>query len=220
MGTIVQDRRIARNARDVYAVRSGGHPPAMTETPRQPTFADVLNDLMEARGLSQAALARALDTYDGNVRRWRTGAGIEIENVRKLATFFGVDRAYIERLAGYGDSSLSSADDSDPTFDQQVSALLDADKLNVHEELSGVDIEYWPYVLEAGRVARAAAAKLARMATGGDISKDSSSDVSNAGPTTRKGAQGRKTGRRSDLPEVFDTPRPHSSLLIPALSWR
>jgi transcriptional regulator with XRE-family HTH domain len=75
---------------------------------RYPEFAALLNQLMANRGLSQAQLARDLDQYDGTVMRWRQGQGIELGNVHALADYFGVDRDYMARLAGYGDSEPSS----------------------------------------------------------------------------------------------------------------
>jgi transcriptional regulator with XRE-family HTH domain len=77
-------------------------------TRRYPEFAALLNRLMANRGLSQAQLARELDQYDGTVMRWRQGQGIELGNVHALADYFGVDRDYMARLAGYGDSEPSS----------------------------------------------------------------------------------------------------------------
>jgi transcriptional regulator with XRE-family HTH domain len=75
---------------------------------RYPEFAALLNQLMTSRGLSQAQLARDLDQYDGTVMRWRQGQGIELVNVHLLADYFGVERDYLARLAGYGDSEPSS----------------------------------------------------------------------------------------------------------------
>ncbi len=77
------------------------------EPARQPTFAEFFENLRLARGLNQAQLARELGVWDGNVGRWRKGQGIEIENVRKIADWAGVDRSYLERLAGYGDRAVS-----------------------------------------------------------------------------------------------------------------
>lgn len=140
----------------------------MPENPKeQPTFASVLESLMAGRGLNQAALARGLGVWDANVGRWRKGGGIEIENVRKIADFFGVDRGHLEQLAGYGDSTPSSTDDSAGTIDPTIAALLDAERAETHEELASIEQRFWPIILEAGRVARKAAVEIARMATAG-----------------------------------------------------
>jgi len=76
-------------------------------TAHEPTFGEVFEQLRLARGLSPAQLARGLEEYEGNISRWRRGQGIDQLKVRKVADFFGVDRAWLERLAGYGDSAVS-----------------------------------------------------------------------------------------------------------------
>jgi transcriptional regulator with XRE-family HTH domain len=77
------------------------------------TFATTFERLREARGWSPAEVARRLGVYPTEVSRWRHGrGGISIRNVRKVADLFGVDRAKLEQLAGYGDSHLADTADT------------------------------------------------------------------------------------------------------------
>jgi transcriptional regulator with XRE-family HTH domain len=116
---------------------------------------------MDARGLSQAKLAEALGVHDGNVRRWRTGKGIEIENVWALADYFGVERNYLARLAGYPDSEVSITDDGHLA---EIDALYDADRAEVHEELREIPQPFWSSIWAAQRAARRLAIDNARIA--------------------------------------------------------
>jgi transcriptional regulator with XRE-family HTH domain len=69
--------------------------------PEEGSFAEAFVRLRLSRGLSQAELARQLKEYEGNISRWGRGGGIELVKVRKIADFFGVDRGWLEGLAGY-----------------------------------------------------------------------------------------------------------------------
>lgn len=131
----------------------------MSETPA--TFAQVLQGLMTARGLSQAKLAEALGVWDGNVRRWRTGGGIEIENVWKIADYFGVDRNYMARLAGYPDNLLSGAQD---TVSPEMAALADAERADLLAELQNFPPSFWEAILYTQRAGRRLAVDVARKA--------------------------------------------------------
>jgi transcriptional regulator with XRE-family HTH domain len=124
-------------------------------------FAEQLKRLMESRGLSQAALARELGVYDTNVKRWRSGTGIEIENVRKIADYFGVDREWLERLAGYGDNRPSF---TEGTINPEIAAMYDADRAALEDELHGIPSKFWPAIFSAQRTARRLAVELARAA--------------------------------------------------------
>lgn len=75
-------------------------------------FAQALERLRLAKGVSPAQMARDMDEYEGNISRWRKGKGIDLVNVRKLANYFGVDETWLENLAGYGDSEHSLAQES------------------------------------------------------------------------------------------------------------
>jgi transcriptional regulator with XRE-family HTH domain len=102
--------KLYKSVTDVYSVRQGDHleAEALMAVP-EPTFAEVFERLRQTRGLSPAQLARELDEYEGNISRWRRGQGIDHAKVRKVADYFGVDRGWLERLAGYGDSTASLA---------------------------------------------------------------------------------------------------------------
>lgn len=107
---MAQVRCLARYAQKrVWCVRESHL--RMADEVSAESFGQLLERLMQGRGLNQAQLARELGTWDGNIRRWRNGSGIEIDNVRRIADFFGVDRGTLERLAGYGDSQDSIAKD-------------------------------------------------------------------------------------------------------------
>jgi transcriptional regulator with XRE-family HTH domain len=72
---------------------------------------------MQQSGFTQAHVAEQLGVWDSLVSRWRKGGGINVENVRKLADLFGVDRNDLERLAGYSDNPLSSEETSKTEID-------------------------------------------------------------------------------------------------------
>jgi transcriptional regulator with XRE-family HTH domain len=129
--------------------------------PSPATFAQVLQGLMTARGLTQAKLAEALGVWDGNIRRWRTGGGIEIENVWKLADFFGVDRNYMARLAGYPDNLLSGAPD---TVSPEMAAIADAERADLLAELRNFPPQFWDAILFTQRAGRRLAVDVARKA--------------------------------------------------------
>lgn len=117
---------------------------------------------MQSRGLSQAKLAAAIGVYDGNVKRWRSGKGIEIENVWKLADYFGIERSYLEQLAGYGDNHISLAQDT--TIDPGIAALYDAERAAVEQDLSNIPPNFHHAILTAQQNARRLAIELAQAA--------------------------------------------------------
>lgn len=79
----------------------------------RPQFGEALRELRESRGLTQAQLARDLGEYEGNISRWQRGKGIDIDNVRKIADYFGVERSWLEALAGYSDSDRTFTKDTE-----------------------------------------------------------------------------------------------------------
>lgn len=132
--------------------------------PVPPTFAEAFERLRTGRGWSPAEVARQLDVYPTEVSRWRRGlGGISIRNVRKVADVFGVDRAELERLAGYDDSSVTVAQD---TLSPEIAAMYDADRAAVEGELSGIPPAFFPAIFNAQRTARRIAVELARTALG------------------------------------------------------
>jgi transcriptional regulator with XRE-family HTH domain len=111
------------------------------------SFSAAIERLRRERGLTPAQLARALGEYEGNVSRWRRGKGIDQLNVWKLADFFGVERAYLERLAGYDDNARSRAKER---------AELNAEELAIRattEEMAGIlrglPRVYWGTIIKA-----------------------------------------------------------------------
>lgn len=93
-----------------------------SESPPEQTFAQAFDQLRQARGLSQADVARALGVHRGEVSRWKAGGGITIQNVRKIAVLFGVDSLWLERLAGY-DNRATAAEE-----------YVDAELESIHAE--------------------------------------------------------------------------------------
>lgn len=171
----------------------------MPDTPST-TFAQTLEGLMLARGLSQAKLAEALGVYDGNVRRWRTGKGIEIENVWKIADYFGVERAALEQLAGYGDNSLSLTKDN---VSPDIAAMLDSERAAVAKDLSSIPPAFHTSVLNAQRVARRLAIDLANAAielTHGTSVISTPADSELASPELPPGQIERRVQRRRNEP--------------------
>jgi transcriptional regulator with XRE-family HTH domain len=168
--------------------------------PGPPTFAQTLEYLMATRGLSQAKLAEALGVYDGNVRRWRTGKGIEIENVWKIADFFGVDRGHLAQLAGYPDNTRAITTDS---VDPQIDAMLDAERAQTHDDLRGIPPKFWPTILEARRAAHRTAVEMARLAVNGPISTAQSEPINppaqSPADLSKRVARRRRRGLTIDL---------------------
>jgi transcriptional regulator with XRE-family HTH domain len=177
----------------------------MPERDPQPTFAEVLERLMATRGLSQAKIASALGVYDGNVRRWRTGKGIEIENVWKIADYFGVDRGYLERLAGYGDNSPAVTIDS--ASDPEIEALLDAERADMKDELRGIPEAFRTVILNAQRSARRVAVDSVKaaieLAQGQPISTSETQPISSDVSASSQDQTKRPRGQKRDLTRGF-----------------
>lgn len=159
----------------------------MTEQPPE-SFADVLNRQMAQRGVSQARLAAELGTYDANVARWRKGRGITPQNAAAIADYFKLDRGYMLGLAGYPDNSVSS---TEVTVDPEISAMLDAERDELHAVLNGIPKIFWRTILGAQRAARALA--LQNVEDARQISSETSPDLAPPpGPAPEKDQRTRK----------------------------
>jgi transcriptional regulator with XRE-family HTH domain len=90
-----------------------------------PEFAAQLDALRRQRGLNQRELADAVGAWESDVSRWLRGGGISLENVRALADYFGVERALLEQLAGYGTSKLASVQAGDEIERQRWRSWFD-----------------------------------------------------------------------------------------------
>ncbi len=162
-----------------------------------PAFPAVLNKLMQARGFSQADMARKLDASPTQISRYCRGLEVpSIARIEILASLFGVDRDFLERLAGYRATSLAGAQD---TIDPEIAAMLDAERAELHEELSGIEPHFWPIIIEAGHAARQAAAKIARMAAPQSVSGPSSAP--NSATPDRRAELGKGDARREGKPK-------------------
>lgn len=169
----------------------------MPEPTSNVQFAGFFNALLESAGLSGAQAARRLGVAQSQVSRWRRGeGGITLENLERIAKEFSIDRSTLEQLAGFRDTYGAATQD---TADQEIKALLDAERAETHEELKGVEPQFWPIIIEAGRVARQAAAKVARMAAPQSISDPSS--LPNSATANRHGELKRGGDRASGKPK-------------------
>jgi transcriptional regulator with XRE-family HTH domain len=91
-------------------------------------FGGWLNGAMRRRGLSQAALARAVGVADTQVSRWRRGQVIpSLRYLQQIADTFGVPRHTLDRLAGYPVVAVSDGEDeggADPAAQADMEAAL------------------------------------------------------------------------------------------------
>jgi transcriptional regulator with XRE-family HTH domain len=91
-------------------------------------FSGWLNGAMRRRGLSQAALARAVGVADTQVSRWRRGQVIpSLRYLQQIADTFGVPRHTLDRLAGYPVVAVSHAEGeggADPAAQADMEAAL------------------------------------------------------------------------------------------------
>lgn len=185
---------------------------------QQPSFADVLNQLMTQRGLSQAQLARALGTYDGNVRRWRTGGGIEMRFIGQIADYFGVDPTYLARLAGYPDNALSIAKDSgdDDAVPTNIAAMVDAERSALQEMLRGIPPIFHRTIIAAQQEARKlskmnidAAIELAARNEAPEISSPPPTPLTDVSKPHGKLNRGRDRGQSPPLSKPFQLATQH-----------
>lgn len=111
------------------------------------SFSDAIERLRHERGLTPAQLARALGEYEGNVSRWRRGKGIDQLNVWKLADFFGVERAYLERLAGYDNTARNRARERSELNAEELA--IQATTAEMADILHGLPRVYWGTIIKA-----------------------------------------------------------------------
>jgi transcriptional regulator with XRE-family HTH domain len=111
------------------------------------SFSDAIERLRRERGLTPAQLARALGEYEGNVSRWRRGKGIDQLNVWKLADFFGVERAYLERLAGYDNTARTRARERSELNAEELA--IQATTAEMADILHGLPRVYWGTIIKA-----------------------------------------------------------------------
>lgn len=120
-----------------------------------PAFSAVLRNLMEARGFSQADLARELDTTPSQVSRWLRGLVVpSVASIDTIARCLHADHEFLERLAGWRANTVGSVQD---TIDPQLAALYDAEHESLMNDLRGIPPAFWPPIMaarrEAGRLA-------------------------------------------------------------------
>ena len=80
---------------------------------------------MHNRGLSQAQLARHVGVADTQVSRWRRGQVVPtVHYLQRIADAFGVQRATLDRLAGYpvAEASVRPGGEADPALAAELEA--------------------------------------------------------------------------------------------------
>lgn len=174
-------------------------------TTEQPTFASTLEHLRLARGWNQAELARQLGVYPAEVSRWVHGGGISIPNVRKVAALFKVDPAELERLAGYGDSYGSIAQDS---IDGRMSTVLDQELALMRERLAAIEPVWWAAICNAQREAGEKVLEVIRLAKRQlsgtpQISLPAGSPLAPPQKPQRKNTRRQQPREKGPLPESF-----------------
>lgn len=91
------------------------------------TFAQWLDASMQARGLSQAGIAKQVGVADAQVSRWRRGSVTpSVRYLQRIADTFQVPRSTLEEMAGYESSALSAHAESatiDPEREADIQAL-------------------------------------------------------------------------------------------------
>lgn len=189
----------------------------------EPTFAEVFEQLRLSRpGLTQAKLARELGEYEGNISRWRRGHGIDVVKVWKIADYFGVDRSYLARLAGYRDNTPALRNDTDA--DPEIEALFDAERAEMRADLRGIPHAFHSVILNAQRAARRLAVDSAKtameLAQGQPISAFETPPISSSPDTSSQDRKKRRKGQNSDLTRGFgfDLAHKHSANALVAVT--
>lgn len=127
-------------------------PTHMSDQSDAEQFAAFINALLDSQNLSGAQAARRLKVAQSQVSRWRRGeGGISLENLHRIHEVFGTDLNYLKRLAGLPASSPSTVqEDEFPELD----AMIDAERVEIHEELRDIPQLFWTAILTAQRAAR------------------------------------------------------------------
>ncbi len=90
-------------------------------------FATWLNATMQARGLSQAVVARQVGVADTQVSRWRRGSVTpSVRYLQRIASTFEVPRVDLEQMAGYAIGEVSKGEETaqvDPEREAEIQAL-------------------------------------------------------------------------------------------------
>jgi transcriptional regulator with XRE-family HTH domain len=73
-----------------------------------PEFSNWLDSALAARRMKPADLVRDLDLDSAMVSRWRNGKTPSIDNLQRLADYFGIERALLEPLIGVRASTAAS----------------------------------------------------------------------------------------------------------------
>lgn len=112
-------------------------------------ISETLLSLRNARGLSQEALAEALDVSRQAVSKWETGAALpDVDKIIQLSEFYGVTTDYILKNKS-DDRTEASAHDAPPAADGQPGAGPSAPSGGAaaavrSTEAAGVFVRVWP----------------------------------------------------------------------------
>ncbi len=124
----------------------------MPDAGERPTLAAALTQLRDRRRLNNAQLARALGASQSLVSRWLRGEVVPgISYISQLAAYFGVDREWLEWLAGYRANS-SAAEHA--TVDPEIAAMLDSDRAETLEMLKDIPPVFYVSIMAAQRDTR------------------------------------------------------------------
>lgn len=172
----------------------------MSPTPST-TFAELLEQLRRARGLTPAEMARRLDVSEAQVSRWRSGKGVPaLASLERISQVFGVDRSMLEELAGL---RASTQGESGAINDPELAALVDAERAELQEELKGIPRPFWPAILSAQRAARRGMMQGISLVQSEGISSSAADRISSPAASDRPSGEGDFPGSDHALAPVF-----------------